>query len=359
MGSMDKNNKYFYKDKPIFGMDIGFNSVKVMQLENSSNGSRVLGYGIGFFDPKAIKDGVIVDYEMLADTIKKLFEKNIVGEITTKRVAISIPATYTYTHTLNLPPIKDVDLREAVELESEQYIPLPMENLYVDFEVIDKSEKNLEVLSVAVPRKIADSYFALTQILGLESIGFDTSISSSGRLFKMLESSSDIPSVLIDFGSISADITIFDKTNIISGTIPAGGDTFTNLIAEKLGVSREEAHIIKTKYGISKSKKQSEILAIMQPELDQLAREVRRMARYYSERTESKGKIGQVITMGGGANMPGLSDYLTNLLRLPVRTYDPWQSFDLHRLRPPTQNEKSVYVTVAGLCLINPAELFS
>lgn len=357
---MDKNNKYFYKDKPIFGLDIGFSSVKAMQLEHAANGYRLIGYGISSFDPKAIKeDGVIVDYDLLAEAIKKLFDKNIVGEITTKRVAISIPAILTYTHSINIPPIKESELTEAVQLESEQYIPLPIDELYIDYEVVEKTEKNMEIMTVAVPKKIADSYLALVEILGLEAISFDTSISSSGRLFKMLETSSDIPSVLIDFGSISADITIFDKTNIVSGTIPAGGDTFTNIIAEKLGVSRQEAHVIKTKYGISKSKKQLEIIGIMQPELDQLVREVKRMMRYYSERTESKGKIGQVITMGGGANMPGLSDYLTNMLRLPVRTYDPWQSFDLHKLPAPDQDEKSVYATVAGLCLINPSELFA
>lgn len=356
---MDKNNKYFYKDKPIFGLDIGFSSVKVMQLGPAPKEHRVVGYGISSFDPKAIKDGVIVDYELLAGAIKELFDKNIVGEITTRRVAISIPATLTYNHSLSIPPIKDSELGEAVQLESEQYIPLPIENLYIDYEVVNRTEKNLEIMTVAVPKKIADSYLALVEILGLEAISFDTSISSSGRLFKMLENSSDIPSVLIDFGSISADITIFDKTNIVSGTIPAGGDTFTNIIADKLGVSRQEAHVIKTKYGISKSKKQLEIIGFMQPELDQLVREVKRMMRYYSERTESKGKIGQVITMGGGANMPGLSDYLTNMLRLPVRTYDPWQNFDLHKLPAPNQNEKSVYSTVAGLCLINPAELFA
>ncbi len=356
---MDKNNKYFYKDKPIFGLDIGFSSIKAMQLEKTPKGHRLIGYGIGSFDPEAIKDGVIIDYESLATVIKELLERHITGEITTKRVAVSIPAILTYTHSLNIPPIKDGGLREAVELESEQYIPLPMDELYIDYEIIDKTEKNIEILTVGVPKKIADSYLTLLEILGLEPISFDTSISSSGRLFKMFESSSDIPSVLIDFGSISADITIFDKTNIVSGTIPAGGDTFTNIIAEKLGVSRQEAHVIKTKYGISKSKKQSEIIGIMQPELDQLVREVRRMMRYYSERTESKGKIGQVITMGGGANMPGLSDYLTNMLRLPVRTYDPWQNFDLHKLPSPNLDEKSVYATVAGLCVIDPKELFA
>ncbi|HEX5797183.1 MAG TPA: type IV pilus assembly protein PilM [Candidatus Saccharimonadales bacterium] len=354
---MSKNKTYFYKDKPIFGLDIGLSSIKVMQLETSSKKARLLGYGIGGFDPKAIKDGVIIDHELLAKAVRNLFEKNIVGEITTRRVAMSVPAILTYMHTINFPPIKESELKEAVDLESEQYIPLPQQDLYTDYEIIEKNSDKLEILTVAVPRKIIDSYMALVEILGLEAVSFDTSISSSGRLFKTFESSSDIPSVLIDFGSISADITIFAKTNIVSGTIPAGGDTFTNLLAQKLGLSREEAHVIKTKYGISKSKRQEEIVKIMQPELDQLVREVKRMMRYYSERTQSKGNIGQVITMGGGANMPGLSDYLTNALRLPVRTYDPWSSFDLHHIKEPSQNEKSVYATVAGLCLINPKEI--
>ncbi len=355
---MDKTNKYFYKDKPIFGLDIGFDSIKVMQLEKSVKGYELVGYGIGNFDPKSIKDGIIVDFEDIAGSIKELFAKNIIGEITTRRVAISIPAILTYSHSLTLPAIPDNELKEAVELESEQYIPSPIDELYIDFEIISRNQKSLEVLTVAAPKRIVDSYLALTRILGLEAISFGTSISSSGRLFRVLEPSSDIPSVIIDFGSISADITIIDGNNVVSSTIPAGGDIFTSLVAKKLGISLQEAHIVKIKYGISKSKKQPEIIEVMQPQLDQLNREVKRMMRYFSERTGSKRKIGQIITMGGGANMPGLSDYLTNSLRLPVRAYDPWQNFDLHKLKAPSQDEKSVYATVAGLCLIDPAELF-
>lgn len=356
---MDIDNTHFYKDKPIFGLDIGFSSIKIMQLEHRGDQHKVVGYGIGAFDSSAIKDGVIVNYELIAKAAVDLFKNNIVGEITTKRVALGIPSIRTFTHNFVLPPLKDDEIDEAVILEAEQNLPVPMADLYLDYSVIVNDSKSVEILAIAVPKKIVDSHLKLLRILDLEPVIFDTSINAAGRLFDRREEHSDIPAVLIDFGSISADITIRDKTNIITGTIPSGGDTFTEILAKNLKVSLEEAHVIKTKYGIGKSKKQDKIMEILKPELDQLVREVRRMIRYYEERSGSKAKVGQIITMGGGSNMPGLSGYLTDVLRLPVRMSEPWQGLKLGRLNPPNENEKSVYVTVAGLCFIDPKDIFA
>jgi len=111
------------------------------------------------------------------------------------------------------------------------------------------------------------------------------------------------------------------------------------------------------KYGLGISKKQTEIREALGPQLDLLMKEIRRVVRYYEERTEGKSKIGQIITMGGGANMPGLADYLTDNLRLPTRTCSFWSSFNMHKLPLPTEVERSVYVSVAGAALINPKEL--
>jgi Tfp pilus assembly PilM family ATPase len=90
--------------------------------------------------------------------------------------------------------------------------------------------------------------------------------------------------------------------------------------------------------------------------LDQLVKEIRRNIRYYEERSNTDKKIGQIVTMGGGANMPGLSEYMTSTLRLPVRMCDPWQHLDFEGLQPPNTVEKSMYVTVAGLALVTPKE---
>lgn len=352
-------SSYFYKDKPLFGLDIGFSTIKVMQSEQVNDKQyTVVGYGVGAFPSESIKDGLITDHKAVAEAAVHLFENNIVGEINTRRVAFSIPASRTYTRTIVLPSIKDEEIPDAVRIEAEQYIPMQLDDLYLDYVIIDRSEKGIELLAVAAPKKLVDSHIQLAEVIGLEPVGFDTSILAAARLFQRQDEHKEIPAVLVDFGSMSTDITVHDKTVIVTGTIPSGGDKFTEAIAKELNISTEEAHVVKTKYGIGKSKKQDQIIAALKPSVDQLAKEIQRMIRYHEERSESKEKIGQIISMGGGANMPGLSDYLTNAIRLPVRTCEPLSNFKLNKLRPPSTLEKSIFVTVAGLSLIKPEELF-
>lgn len=357
MGSMN-SSKYFYHDKPVFGLDIGFSNLKVMQIDWAGKHQVVSGYGVTSFDPKALEEGVIKDPESIAKVAHELFSKNLIGEITTHRVAVAIPASRSFNRSMTLPKLSTKDLIEAVRLEAEQYIPVPIDELYLDHAIIRSTDKETELLAVAVPKKVVDSYTLLVELLGLEPVTIETTIGAASRLFVQAERS-DVPTVLIDFGSISSDITIYDKALIVTGTVPGGGDSFTDLIAKTLGVTKQEAHVIKTKYGLGVSKKQKEITAGLDAILEQLLKEIRRMIRYYEERSGTERKINQIVTMGGGANMPGLSEYMTNKLRLPVRMCDPWQHLDFAGLQPPNSIEKSMYVTVAGLALMNPKELFS
>lgn len=355
---MKNNTANFYHDKPLFGLDIGFSSLKVMQMEWLNNKPVVSGYGVNDFDAKAVKDGVVVDPVLIAKSAQELLKHRVVGEINTRRVAIAVPASRTFSRIIKLPKLSDKELNDAVRMEAEQYIPVPIDELYMDYNVIKRTDKEIELFAVAVPKKIIDSYITLARLMGLEVVAMETTIGAASRLFIQTELN-DIPTVLIDFGSVSSDITVFDKTLIVTGTVDGGGDNFTSLIAKKLDVTAQEANIIKTKYGLDYSKKQKEINEALRPILESLLKETRRMIRYYEERYGAQRKISQVVAMGGGANMPGINDYLTNLLRLPVRTTDPWQHISFSKLQPPSMVERSLYVTVAGLALMNPKEIFS
>lgn len=356
---MNSKQTIFYHDKPIFGLDIGFNSIKVMQVESDNKrGHTVLGYGVTSFDPAAIQDGVIVDIRAMAGPVQSMFAKQIVGDITTRRVAIAVPSTRTFSQLLSLPKMAKKDLKQAVMAEIEQYIPVQADELYIDFDITKETAEEINLQIVAAPKLIVDSYLTLMRVLGLETVAIETTINSSSRLFVRADQSS-VPTILIDFGSVSSDITIYDKGIMATGTVLGGGDSFTSLIADKLKVSHQEAHVIKTRYGMGVSKRQSEITDALKPILDQLGKEIRRMIRYYEERSATQGKISQIVTMGGGANMPGLSEHLTNSLRLATRMCDPWQNLSFDRLQPPSSSEKAMYITATGLSMLRAEDAFA
>jgi type IV pilus assembly protein PilM len=355
----------FFHDKPLFGLDIGHGSLKAMQLAEQPAKMpknwhpKVIGYGFTTFDKAAQEDGVVVKPEIIAKAAYDLFKDGLIGDVTTRRVAIAIPAYRTFTRALQLPKLPASQLQEAVELEAEQYISLPLEDLYLDYEVVRQTNETTELFVVAVPRDIVDSYIELAQIIGLETVLIEPTLSSSGRLFSITDNS-DEASFIIDFGSLSSDISIIDKYHtLVTGTVQGGGTNFTQAIKDKLGVTQAEAGLIKSRYGLGVSKKQAEINQALEPILGAISKEIRRMLRYYEERYGADKPVNQIITMGGGANMPGLSEYLIQDLRMAVRHIDPWQYFNHKGLQPPSTADKPMYATVAGLSLARPKEVLS
>lgn len=353
------NNIIFFKDRPLFGLDIGADCLRVIQVNQESGKPVVSGFGSVTFDPNFIKNGVIVDPVGLAKAADELFNSRIQGSINSRRVAIAIPAARTFSRAIKLPVLKQDEVNDAVRMEAEQYIPIPIQDLYLDYDLIRRDPKEVELFAVAAPKQIVDSYITLSRLLGLEVVTIETSIDAAARLFRQTnDGNTQSPTVLVDFGPSSADITIVDKTIIATGTVGGGGDNFTARISNQLGVTEQEAHVIKTKYGLNFSKKQQEISDALGPILDQLFREIRRMIRYYEERYGENHKISQIVLMGGGANVPGLSDRMTDVLRLPVRTSDPWHQFAFETPESLRPDEHVTYITAAGLALIRPTELF-
>lgn len=350
---------YFYKDRPLFGLDIGYRSIKVMQLQPRRDkvGYEVLGYGLASYEEEWLQKGEVINFEGIAAATKKMFESNLVGAITTKRVAFSVPGAYTFARIISLPKeISEKDTAAAIQTEMQQYLPSPIDDLYTDYSLVDSLNNERRVLTVAVPRNIIDSYMKLADILGLEIIAIEPTTGASNRLFSYSDHHK-VPSVLIDFGATSTDITIYDTNMVVTGTITGGGEHYTNAIKQALDVTEEEAHTIKTRYGLNMSKKQSEIRDAIKPFTEDLTKEIKRMIRYYEERVnDQRKKIGQVVTLGGGSNIPGLTDYLTDMLRLPVRACDPWSTITFNKVKPLPTTESGLYITAAGLSLINPKE---
>lgn len=348
----------FYRDHPVFGFDIGRSSIKLMQVDKTKRGTLVRGYGTISFDPLAIRKGVVVDPETIIIAAKSLIDTQMVGKLSTKYVAVSLPNAYSFNRVLELPKMDKKDLKSAIELEAGQSIPLPLDDLYFDYEVTKElTAETQEVQLEACPRTIIDSYMGIFEALGLEVAVVESNIAAVTRMVVHAEAH-DVTTLIVDFGSSACDLSIYDGDTIrITSTIDCSGDAITRLIANKLGTTEQQAHSIKTRYGIEVSKKQSAILDAVGPELNKLTNEIRKVIRYFSERTNNQSAIGQIIVLGGGANLPGLSSYITDKTRLPARLCAPWNNLSFGKLQPPHELETTLYTTAGGLSLIDPKDM--
>ena len=345
----------FYQEAPLFGFDIGFNSIKLMQINTSGKTDIVEGYGFASFDSRYIDKGAVVNPKAIAKEVYDLINMNMVGKISTKRVAVSVPAARTFIRPLSLPKMSDEDLKQAVLTDAEQYIPMQVDDLYIDYEIVDQG-KETEVVVVATPKKVVDSYYKLFDLLDLEVGMIETSISASTRLVMHAERT-DVPTLIIDFGSVSTDLSVFDTVFRIAGTVSEGGDQMTKSLSQGLAITQRQAEALKSQSGLAPGKRQKQILETISPILTRMLGEIKKIIKFYEERSEQKRKLEQIVILGGGANMPGLADYLTDHLRLPVRMCNPWLNLDFKKLQPPHQSEKTIYATAAGLALVKPEDI--
>jgi type IV pilus assembly protein PilM len=346
-----KHVPLFYKQKPIFGIDIGHSTVKVVQVARHKKQPQTIGYGYAEFDPEAIENGVIVDPDAVKKSLRPLLENVVIGELTTDRVVASIPMVYIYSRIVELEDVEEADLSEAIELEAQQYVPLDNDEIYLDYMVLERTEETkTRIFMVAAPKTIVDSYMALFTDLRLEVYGMEPSLLSIIRAINHTNEG-ETPKIAIDFGSQSSDLAIYDQSLRLTSTASAGGDHITECIMETLQVDREEAQRIKTRYGISKSEWQEQLAPALTPILTTLANEVQKMLRYHHERNDTEADIEQVVIVGGGANLPGLDNFISRLTGIPVSTSDPWENLNVKPLQPPHRLETTLYTTAVGLAL--------
>lgn len=349
--------KLFYKPKPLIGLDINQTGIKVMSIE--ADKMLVKGYGSLDLDPAEMQKSLDnVDHPYLADNIKSLLEKSIVGTLESDHAVIGIPTGKTYSRTFTLPVKEEKKLAQAVQIEVDQYIPIPMESLYVDYEIIERSKERVTAVMAAVPKVLVDTCLNAVRAAGLTPVAVEPEMNASARVIKATEEG-DLCTLIVDIGPASTDIAILDKGTIrVTGGVGIGGNTFTLDIAKRLNIALENAHQLKVLNGLNAGPRQEKITAALKPSLERIAAEIRKVIRYYNERLSEDRRIEQVLIVGGGSNVPGIGDYFTNALVMAARVAHPWQQLDFGTLEPPHKQFRPRYITVTGLASVTPQEVW-
>ena len=318
----------------------------------------VTGYSSIDLDPVKVQSSLDSDDDpYLEENLSSLLTKNLVGELPSNHVVLSIPTNRTFTHTFSVPVSAAAHLDDTVELEADQYIPLPAASLYMDYEIVSRTNDQLTISLSAVPRVLVDRCVAAAEKAGLRVCLVEPSASAVARLLEATEEG-HLPTVIIDIGPASTDIAILDGSIRITGDLNIGGNTFTLDIAKRLKVPLENAHQLKVLSGLSAGPRQQKLTAALSPSLERILSETRKVIRYYNERLNEDRKLEQVLVVGGGSNVPGIGEFFTNELVMPARVASPWQKLNFGKLPQPAKQFRARYITVAGLACVKPEEIW-
>lgn len=350
-------SKFFYSDKPIVGLDISTTGIKIMSIDPKK--WVVNGYGSIDLDPLQTKQALEDENStFLTDNIKSLMKEKLAGDLISNSVAIAVPTARSFTRTFTLPASAEKSLDEAVILEAEQYIPIPVSTLYIDYQVIERNRKTIVVLMSAVSKVIIDNITKSVEKAGLFPVLIEPSINSVGRVLTATEDGT-LPTVIVDIGPTSTDIAILDRGAIrVTGGVQVGGNTFTLDIAKKLNIALENAHQLKVLNGLSSGPRQQKLKEALTPSLEKILIETKKVMRYYTERINSDRKFEQLLVVGGGSNIPGIGEFFTDSLIIAARVASPWQKLDFGKVQEPPKQFRPRYITVAGVASTNPGKIW-
>ncbi|MDD4830911.1 MAG: type IV pilus assembly protein PilM [Candidatus Pacebacteria bacterium] len=359
--------------KEAFGLDVSDLSLKIAKLKKSGDDLKLESFGCEKIDQGIIKEGEIKDQKKLAEIIKKSLKNACGKKIKTKYVVASLPEEKTFLQVIKMPALSEEELKSAVFYEAENYIPMSINDVYLDFQPVASSnvcscgavEENQEILIAAIPKKIADDYSSCLKLAGLEPIAFEVESQAISRA--IIKEKLEDPVAILDLGESRTIFVVFCGGSIrFTASIPISGYLFKKIIAQDLGVDMEKAETLIARYGIKERMRirikeevgaeitKGEIFQALIPPLIDMVQQVKKYMDFYQSpscqvMSKKIKKIKKLIICGGGASLKGLENLLSLELKSDVEIAAPWIGI-ANKQNPDMPMEKSLkYATALGL----------
>ena len=315
-------------------MDIGQSSVKIVSINKENKEKLVLdGIGEGKLGlSESSQNDPGKRWEAIGKVIKKIIADN---KMKNKQVVASLPENEVISRLVRLPPLKDSEIMDALRFEAETFVPYPLEEVSLDYEIIDKDEAGrLTVFVIAAKNELINNYIKLFKGLGLEMMALESPAVAFRRVAR--NSLSTIERlVIINIGEKFSDIFNVHKGNVyFSRSLPVGGESLTRAVSLGLGLDLASAEEYKKAYGIKEEELEGKIRVATMPVFNSITDEVRKAIALFVE--DSGGKSVQLLVLsGGGANLPGMAEELTRILGVEVQISQPFVNIDVTQIQSP------------------------
>ena len=340
----------------MLGLDISSSSVKLVELGQNKAGALVLDRcAIEPLERGWITDGKIEKFDEVADAVRRLVKKS---GTKTKNVAMALPPSAVITKKITLPgSMSDPELELQVEIEANQYIPFPLDEVSLDFCVIGPSANSagdIEVLIAASRKEKVQDIQGLAEAAGLKPVIVDiesyASRLATSRLIENLPNKGAGSIVaLFEVGALTTSMQVIRNDEVLYDRDQAfGGAQLTQLIVRQYGFSLEEAES-KKRGGELPDDYESVVLA---PFVESMVHEIGRALQFFFTSTPHN-KVDCVMLAGGSAALPGLTAAVTKHTTFACSLVNPFEGMEIGegvRLNKMTREAPS-YLTACGLAL--------
>ncbi len=335
----------------IVGLDIGSHSVKLIELVRDKKTTTLMAAGSAPTPPKALSGTTNKDLEGIAIIIKKLFKDTGAKADT---IAIALPESQVFTRIIEVPALSTRELSTAIKWEAEQYIPLPLDDVTVDFTVLRDTTvtgtNKIDVLLVASPKVLVEKYVTMLSMADISVLAVETEILATTRVL-----GKSVPTMkhlmIVSLGAQTTDIAIL-RSGILAFTrsISAGGEALSRALSQKLGFEMIQAEAFKRTYGLEKDKLEGKIFDTVSPIIDTIKGEMIRAMAYYEQKYKGD-KVELVLLSGGTARLPGLIVYLAQVLGVEVQLANPWVGISRDARFRVLDDQGAVFTVAVGLAL--------
>ncbi|MFC1644926.1 type IV pilus assembly protein PilM [Patescibacteria group bacterium] len=350
------NKKVVDFSEEIFGLDINDLSVKIVQIKKSNNRSSIVAYGNIDIPSGVVSGGEIIKKDILISKIKEVIKNAGPKKIKTNRVICSLPESKSFLRIVSMPKMVDDEMREAIKWEIEANIPLSLDRVYYDWQVLDRKiqqsdEGNVDVLVLASAKTVVGQFIEIVEEAGLEVVNLE--VESIAQARSLIREDEEKTSLVIDMGKGSVGLMFaVGNTPCFTSSASISLNSFASFIAKDMGISVEEAEKVKNTYGIGSFAEKDHIFMALEPVLKNLISEIQKSIDFYINGLKYSKSVDRIVVCGGGSNIKGIVTYLSKELKREVELGNPWVNLSSKGELPPIPHEEIIrYATSIGLSI--------
>jgi len=314
------------KSAPILGIDISATAIKLLELSRSGSKYRVESYAVEPLPPNSVSEKTINEIELVGEAIGRAVKK---AGTRTKEAAICVAGSSVITKVISMPSgLSDDEMESQIQVEADQYIPFPLDEVAMDFEVIGESQEGadrVDVLLAASRSENVDNVVACLELGGLTAKIVDIEAFAIENTVRLMSSgfptgtSTDAIAVA-DVGSAITTFSVMENLKTIySREESFGGAQLTEDIQRRYGLSFEEAGLAKRQGGLPDNYEPE----VLEPFKENMASQIGRALQFFYASSQIS-DVDALILAGGCSSISGINEIVESKLGVKTIIANPF-----------------------------------